>query len=115
MAKMTIAQMREREVLRLAQYKEQNPSAETIREAQRLMNSFYRLAGLDDRLLYLSNNERTCNSRYTKTLEDKSYRWWQRLSAEFHAFCGFKLEYFGHLPTITDGDHRQTISAHYYN
>lgn len=115
MARMTIAQMREREVLRLARAKEENPSAETIREAQRLMNSFYRLAALDDRNLYLSNNERTANSRYTAQSEERAYKWWLRLRDEFRAFCGYSLEYFGHLPTITDGDGSQKISAFYYN
>lgn len=112
--KMTVAQLRYKEVIKLAKYREADPSAETIREAGRLMNSFYRLSGLDDRLLYLSNSERSCNSRYTKELEDKAYKWWKRLSNEFNSFCGFKLEYFGHLPTITDGNHNQTISAFYY-
>ena len=115
MAMMTIAQMRKREVLRLARYREKNPTNETMREARRLMNSFYRLAGLDDRLLYLSNDSRTCNSRYTKEQEDRAYRWWRRLSKEFTNFCpDLKIQYFGHLPSIATQDNHIAVSAHYY-
>lgn len=114
---MTIAQQRYREVLKLAEMHEEkeNPSEATIREAERLMNSYYRLAGMDDRLLILSNTERTCNSRYTKELEKKAYNWGKRLSAEFTKFCGLKLTYFGHIASITDKDNYRKISTYWYN
>ena len=115
MAKMTIAQQREREVVRLASAKSPEYTESDLREARRLMNSFYRLAGLDERLLYLENTESTCNNRRTKQLSEKAYNWYTRLSKELGAFCGYKLTYFGHLPTITDADNNKKISAFYYD
>lgn len=112
---MTIAQYRAREVRRLAAKHEDYPSPETIRRAARLMGSYYRLAGLDDRLLYLSNDARTGNSRYTKALEEKAYNWYKRLSAEFTEFCGYHLEYFGHIASIVDQNNSREISTYFYN
>ena len=101
--------------MKLAGMHEENPSPETIREAERLMNSYYRLAGLDDRLLILSNDERTCNSRYTKQLEEKAHKWWKRLSKEFTDFCGLRLQYFGSIASIVDADNYRQISTYWYN
>lgn len=112
---MTIAQQRRKEVLKLAAMHEENPSDETIREAERLMNSYYRLAGLDYRLLDISNDTRTCNLWYTQKLEDKAYRWWRRLSKEFTDFCGLRLQYFGALPSIVDKDNYRKIHTFWYN
>lgn len=100
MAKKTIAQLREIEVERLAHYKSDNPTEEDYAEAKRNMNSFYRLCGLDETNLYLSNNERTCNSSYTKASEDKAYKWWQRLDKVFNDTYGLRLVYCGYMPSI---------------
>ena len=112
---LTIAQKRWNEVLKLAGKREENPGPETIREAERLMNSYYRLAGLDERLLILSNDERTCNRKYTKELEKKAYNWWKRLSKEFTDFCGLRLQYFGAIASIVDADNYRQIDTYWYN
>lgn len=69
MAKMTVAQLRERSVLELAKRRNTNPTDEDIALAKKTMNSFYRLCGIDERLLYLENDERMHDSWYTKELE----------------------------------------------
>lgn len=115
MAKMTIAQIRERNVLRLAGMHNENPTSADIREAQRLMNSYYRLVGLCESNLYRANNERTCNSRYTAQQEEKESRWYKRLSAEFTTFCGFRLRYYSYFPTIINSDDHNTGLACFYN
>lgn len=98
--KMTIAQMRAREVRRLAEYHAENYTDADLREAERLMNSFYRLCGLAETNLYLANNERTCNSRYTAESEAREDRWYKRLSGEFKKFAGLELFYAGYAPSI---------------
>ena len=115
MAKMSIAQLRERETLRLAKRHEDDPSPETIREAFRLMNSYYRLCGLMENNLYLSNNERTCNLKSTERSEERAYNWFKRLSAEFTAFCGFSLRQYGHIPSIIDADGHHAVATYWYN
>lgn len=113
MARMTIAQLREREVLRLAAYHvnggndpktydfdADNYNNEDVATAKRLMNSFYRLCALAERNLYLANNERTCNSPYTKESEERESRWYTRLNKEFKEFAGLELFYCGYMPSI---------------
>ena len=100
MARMTIAQLREREVDRLAHYRTESPTEADYKEAKRLMNSFYRLCGLSETNLYLANTERTCNSAYTKASEERERRWVARLSDEFKEFCGLELYYSGYMPSI---------------
>ena len=100
MAKMTIAQLREREVYRLAQYHSERPSDQDIETARKLMNSFYRLCGLSERNLYLANDERWCNRKSTKESEERESRWCKRLSAQFKDFAGLELFYAGYCPSI---------------
>lgn len=106
MARMTIAQMREREIERLVAYRTETPTEADYKEARRLMNSFYRLCGLAETNLYRANNERLCNNAYTKELEEKEARWVERLSKEFTEFCGFVLFYGGYCPSIGTRDPR---------
>ena len=114
MYRITIAQLRKQSAIDLAKCKALKPSAEEIQKAKSLMNSYYRLCGLDERLLYLANNERTCNSAYTKELEEKRERWFKRLNAEFNKYCA-TLVYFGYFPTICEKDTtRELYLAHFY-
>lgn len=115
MAKMSIAQLRERETLRLAERHEPNPGPEALREAHRLMNSYYRLSALMDRNLILSNTESTCNLKSTARSEDRAYNWYKRLSGEFTAFCGLSLRQYGHIPSIIDADGHHAVSTYWYD
>lgn len=101
MRKMSIAELRANEVARLASLDTKNERPEAITEARRIMNSFYRLCGLEERLLYLVNSEKTCNSQYTASLEVKAKKWRERLQAAFKPY-GLMLVWYGYLPTITD-------------
>ena len=100
MARMTIAQLREREVERLARFKSESPTDADIAEARRNMNSFYRLCGLAERNLYLQNDERSYNTRYAKKCEEKEDRWYRRLDKTFHDTYGLNLCYCGYAPSI---------------
>ncbi len=114
MAKMTIAQMREREIEDLVAMRTSTPTEQDYREARRLMTSYYRLVRLDERNLYDSNDERTCNLKSTERNEERAYKWHQRLSKEFTAFCGMKLVYYGWAPSIVDADGYR-FYTHFYN
>ena len=57
--------------MELAKRRNNEPLEEDIALAKRTMNSFYRLCGIDERLLYLENDERRHDSWYTKELEKK--------------------------------------------
>ena len=115
----TVAERREREIPRLVAFKTNNPTEEDFAEARRLMNSFYRLCGLSERNLYLSNEERTCNLASTKASEDKEYNWWLRLDGEFHRLYGLNLVYCGYAPSIVKkcehGGVREEIQRFFYN
>lgn len=107
MAKMTIAQLREIEVNKLAQITEDHD------KANNMMNRYYRLCGMDERLLYLENDERWHDRPYTKDLEAKRDKAWEKLNKDFNQY-GMKLTYFGYLPTITDMDNSTKINSWYY-
>lgn len=100
MARMTIAQLREREVRRLAEFKRKNPTDGDIAEARRNMNSFYRLCGLCERNLYLSNDEHTANRASTRRSEEREDQWHKRLDKVFKDTYGLRLVYCGYAPSI---------------
>lgn len=100
MARLTIAQLREREVEKLARFHSEAYTEKDMDTARRLMNSFYRLCGLCERNLYLANDERTCNRASTKASEDRESKWTARLSRQFKEFAGLELFYSGYCPSI---------------
>ena len=100
MAKMTVAQLREKELDKLVRFKTDHPSGADYAEAKRIMNRFYRLCGLEERLLYLENDSDTYNTTYTKECKDKSGRWRDRLNADFKRIYGLELVYCGYVPSI---------------
>ena len=119
MAKMTIAQLREREVKRLALLKTSTPTEQDYNEARKNMNSFYRLCGLCETNLNLANNERRCNSSYTKISEARENVWYQRLNKIFHDTYGLNLVYCGYCPSIgvknENGRFSERISRYFYD
>lgn len=116
MARMTITQMRERAVLQLAERKTVSPTEQDIQDARRTMNSFYRLCGLDEQLLYLENDERTHDKPYTLEKVAKRDRWFDRLNAIFKSEYSACLVYFGYCPTICAKDTTQDLYLrHFYN
>ena len=114
MRTVTIAQLRKRSAIDLAERKVSRPSAEEIAKATSIMNSYYRLCGLDERLLYLENDERTCNSRFVKELEEEREHWYKRLNAQFKEYSA-TLIYFGYHPTVCAiGTTQELYLAHFY-
>ena len=114
----TIAQLRKREIERLVRFKTETPTDADIREACRLMDSFYRLCGLCERNLYLANTENTCNLTSTKESEYREHVWWRRLDDEFHKTYGLRLVYCGFMPSIVtlheNGSVREEIYRYFY-
>lgn len=94
MAKMTIAQIREKQL--------ENFNALYIKDeekAKKIINSFYRLCGLDEWLVYAQNDEKRCNSSYTHSQEEKALRWIKRLNGWLEPY-GLKIAYAGIYPMI---------------
>ena len=122
MPRMTVAQIRARQVETLANYKTEKPTEKDMATARTLLNSYYRLCGLADRNLYLANNERTCNSRYYAESEKKEERWVKSLSERMKDFNGLIVDYYGgYLPEILkitgprSVDRRQVLTPYFYN
>lgn len=119
MANMTIAQLREKELDRLVSYKTNDPTEADFSEARKIMNSFYRLCGLCETNLYLSNNERTCNSPYTAKSEERERIWYERLNKQFQGIYGLSLCYLGYCPSIgikqyPSGGFSEKVSRFFY-
>ena len=104
MRKPTTAERRERQLEKLVLLHTDNPTETDIAKARKLMNSYYRLCGLSETNLYLSNNERTCNTTYCAISEAKEHKWYERLDKEFHDYCGLNLHYLGYFPSIVRKD-----------
>jgi hypothetical protein len=85
-----------------------------IAETKKLMNSYYRFCALEERLLYLVNDEETANSRYTQEQEEKAERWRERLQAWFGRY-GMKLAYYGWCPRIeSKSNQADRIETYFY-
>lgn len=95
MRKMTIAEMRKRELDKLETITNNN------KIATNLMNRYYRLAAMEMRLLYLENTEYHHNKSYTLELIKKRDNTLDRLDKDLHKY-GLMLIYYSHIPTITD-------------
>ena len=112
--KYSIAELRRKAVIELAERKNKNPNEQDLKDAARAMNSYYKLCGLDEHLLYLQNDERTCNSRYTHEQEEKAQRWVKRLIGYLEPYNA-TIVYFGYLPTIVEiGTTRDLYLAYHY-
>ena len=106
----TIAEKRAKAVIELA-----NRTTGNIENAKKAMNAYYRLCGLEERLLYLENNEKTNNSYYTKRLQEQEERAIERVRKYFEEFNA-TLIWFGYLPTICDKEKKNDLYlAHFYN
>ena len=109
MKKMTIAEKREKAVIELA-----NRTNGNVDAARKAMNAYYRLCGLEERLLYLENDEKRHNSYYTKCLQEKEERAIPRVQKYFEEFNAC-LVWFGYLPTICEaGTTRDLYLTYFY-
>lgn len=100
MSRLTIAERREKQVESLLRFRTDSPTDVERREAHRLMNSYYRLCGLCETNLYLSNDSRMHNKASTIYSCERENKWYKRLSDQFKAFCGLELVYCGYYPSI---------------
>ena len=110
MKKLTVAEMRRRELARFSESYNVN-----IEDAKRIVNSFYRFCGLEEVLLYRENNERLVNSSYTQELQEKEEKWIERLQSELAKY-NLKMIWFGYLPTICEiGTTKTALERFFYN
>lgn len=93
MRKMTIAQLREKELEKLATITGDHE------KARNLMNRYYRLAGLDWYLVHADNDEKLCNTPYVAQKHEKWQRMYKRLNDDFMQY-GLTLAYSGIMPRI---------------
>lgn len=109
MRKMSIAQLREKA---LDRFNEDYIS--DFDAAKRLVNRFYRLAGLDERLLYYDNDERLCNKAWVNDEHNKADRMLTALRNDLKAY-GLTVVYYGYLPTIIEIEtQRHAFTTYYY-
>ena len=115
MAKQTIAEMRQKDVERLAQV------MGDFEKAWHFFNSFYKLAGLEWRLLIMENDERyyTRNRAYIENESDRAYKWARRLDNILTPY-GLRLYVSGgyisiyEIPETGTGLGRCFTYGHYY-
>lgn len=116
MAKMTTAQLREKAITQLVARKTEFPTAQDYKDARRVMNSYYRLCGLDTQLLTLQNDPNAYDKRYTLEKEEKRDKWYQRLNKILKNEYNAQLVYFGYLSTICEKGTTQSLYLdHFYN
>lgn len=122
MAKLTIAQLREKDVIILASYdKRINVTIEEkTNTARHIMNRFYRYVGLRVRNVYDDNDANRHNKAWHFENEQKEERLLKRLDADIYNLYGLNLTFAGIYPHIgrygvghcIDCD---IIYGHYYN
>lgn len=105
MPEMTIRQLREIECKKLVRRKTgKDPTAEEMKEAWRIMNSFYRLYHLAERNLF---------GRGTEASEEQERKRFARLDKKLREDYNLELVYTGaHLPSI--GFHYGENNEYYY-
>lgn len=108
MKKLTIAEMRKKELARFSE-----AYSIDLADAKKLVNSFYRFCGLESNLFYLENNESTANSDYVKDLQKKEENWTERLQKNLAAH-GLIMVWFGYLPTICESGTTKTALERYF-
>ena len=109
MRKLTIAQLREKALANFTATYIQNED-----KARNIVNRFYRLSAMDERLLYLENDERTHDRPYTKELAQKAERSLDRLKNDLQEY-GLTIRYYGYLPTLEEiGTQREALTRWYY-
>ena len=113
--KLTIAQLRWREVKNLAARGLDTPE-KNLEKAEYLMNSFYRFVGLNERIAYMENDEYTYTRRrkYIEHENERIDRWIKRLNKGFADF-GLKLVSPGLYPIICDSTGHRVIYTYYYD
>jgi len=121
MAKLTIAQLREKEVVKLAAYdRRQITEEEAQATAKRIMNRFYRYNALRIRNFEDDNNEATYNKFWHKQNEEKEERLCKKLNADINTLYGLNLTFAGLYAHIGEIDKengcikRDIISGWYY-
>lgn len=110
MKRLTVAEMREKELVNASE-----KYGIEYKELKTMMNRYYRLCGAYERLLYLKNDERTCNNSYTTELSEQTKNRYFKLNNVFKKY-GLEMKFFGYIPTICEI--RTTVTAierHFYN
>ena len=108
MAKMTIAQLREKALDRF-----NNDYINDFDKARNFVNRFYRLSGLADRLLIYDNDERLCNRSWVLEEHNKEDLMLDRLRNDLKPY-GLTIRYYSWLPTLEEiGTQRTALTTWY--
>ncbi len=114
MARMSIAQLRQRAAKELAMRKNPDPSETDIEEARSIMNAYYRLAALDGRICELQNDERKCNLASTRRAEESAERRLKKLQKRLEPYDACII-YAGIYPSICKaGTTQDLFLTHFY-
>ena len=113
MKKLTVCERREKELLRLFDRLHWMGVKFDPSDIRTLINSFYRLNGLLERLLYLDNDDVTCNLKSTIALNEKALKWIERLNNKLKPYDLHIIQY-GYLETLETIDGKYTYNAIYY-
>lgn len=114
MARMSIAELRQRAAKELAMRKNSDPTKTDVEEARSIMNSYYRLAALDYRICELQNDARTCNLISTRRAEESAERRLKKLQKRLEPYDACII-YSGIYPSICKaGTTQDLFLAHFY-
>ena len=83
-------------------------------KASYIINSYYRLCGLSNTLLYRDNDAYLHDKPYTNELHDKKNKWVIRLNKTLKPY-GLKLRFFSWLPSICDNNDNRVYEPMFYN
>ena len=86
MPKLTIAQLREIEVEKLARRRNKDPTENDLAQARRIMRSYYRLVALSSRNCELANDRETHDLPSTRESEEREVRLEKRLNKQLEEY-----------------------------
>lgn len=112
MSKMTIAQQRDKAIDRLMARKSNN-TFEDYQRVRKIMNSYYRLVGLCNRLLAFDNTSGVYNERRSTEMHLRENRWFKRLNKQLAEF-DVELMYSSWFPTIVKKGTTQDLYLTYF-
>ena len=109
---MTIKEMREKDVLRLAERQNQNPTPEAIEEARHTMRLFYRFAAAYYSSFMIDNDRRSSQAAKdaAEAKEEKAHK----RAAEALAKYDLRISCPGLYPIIEETNGANFTYGHYY-
>lgn len=110
-----VKRFREKDIERILNYAGVAQDQDKEALARKAMNSFYRLAGFNEWLVTIENDERLYNyySKHEKELDERFDKWLARLNGYFKPF-GMVVKFYGIYPTLETFEGVNVTYGHYY-